>query len=162
TFTEAAAAEMKSRIHSALRDRAAAAPTDRLKRQAMMIEQAQVSTLHGFCARLLREHFHLAGLDPSFSVLDADEAKLLRLETARGLPALRRRCDAATQQIKRLGGFEKYLPLLDGMAQVLGYWDEALRTGGPDALAEVVQDLQLPRLPSIPNGVPGKEVAKAA
>ena len=50
-----------------------------------LIDQAQVSTLHSFCARLLRQHFHLVGLDPAFSVMDAEEARLLRLEVGREL-----------------------------------------------------------------------------
>ncbi len=83
TFTEAAAAEMKSRIHQALRERAKRNPSDRLTRQLALVDQAQVSTLHGFCSRLLREHFHTAGLDPGFEILDGDDAQLLRLEIAR-------------------------------------------------------------------------------
>jgi ATP-dependent helicase/nuclease subunit A len=85
TFTEAAAAEMKSRIHAALRERAAARDSERLRRQVAMVDHASVSTLHSFCARVLREHFHSVGLDPAFTVMDGDEASLLRRETAREL-----------------------------------------------------------------------------
>src|SRR4051794_25444997 len=65
TFTDAAAAEMRDRIGKALRHRVAAAPggpDERLVRQLHLIDQAQVSTLHSFCSRLLRQHFHLVGL----------------------------------------------------------------------------------------------------
>src|SRR6266550_5652570 len=73
TFTEAAAAEMKGRIESVLRARLIGKEDDpRLNRQLALIERAQVSTLHGFCARLLRHNFHLLGLDPGFAVLDGD------------------------------------------------------------------------------------------
>lgn len=85
TFTEAAAAEMKSRIHTALRDRAAEAPSARLDRQLALVNHASVGTLHSFCARMLREHFHLVGLDPAFNVLDGEEAGLLRREVGRAL-----------------------------------------------------------------------------
>ncbi|HEY8750375.1 MAG TPA: helicase-exonuclease AddAB subunit AddA [Tepidisphaeraceae bacterium] len=85
TFTEAAASEMKSRIHAALRERAAQSPSTRLDRQLALVNHASVSTLHSFCAKLLREHFHAVGLDPGFVVLDGDEAGLLRRETARDL-----------------------------------------------------------------------------
>jgi ATP-dependent helicase/nuclease subunit A len=90
TFTEAAAAEMKGRIEKALRDRIASRPADkRLLRQLALIDRAQVSTLHGFCTRLIRQHFHLLDLDPAFSILDGEEAKLLRTEIARDLFAER-------------------------------------------------------------------------
>src|SRR4051812_48998157 len=83
TFTEAAAAEMKSRIERALHERLGASNDRRLARQLALIDRAQVSTLHGFCAKLIRQHFHLLNLDPAFTVLDGDEAALLRLEVAR-------------------------------------------------------------------------------
>ena len=85
TFTEAAASEMKSRIGQALRARAQASPSERLTHQLALIDRASISTLHGFCSRLLRQHFHAVGLDPVFSVLDADDARLLRGDVARQL-----------------------------------------------------------------------------
>src|SRR5688500_9622538 len=92
TFTEAAAAEMKGRISQALRQRLASAEggadggaDDHLKRQTALIDHIHCSTLHGFCNRLLRQHFHRLGLDPSFRVLDGDEGTLLRTEVARDL-----------------------------------------------------------------------------
>jgi ATP-dependent helicase/nuclease subunit A len=85
TFTEAAAAEMKARIGRSIREHIAKNPSPRLQRQLALIDRAHVSTLHGFCARLIRQHFHLLGLDPAFAVLDGDEASLLRIEIARQL-----------------------------------------------------------------------------
>jgi ATP-dependent helicase/nuclease subunit A len=86
TFTKSAAAEMKSRIRQALLDRQQKRPNDtRLKRQIALVEQAHVSTVHGFCARLLRQNFHFVGLDPAFETLDDDEAVLLRREVANDL-----------------------------------------------------------------------------
>jgi ATP-dependent helicase/nuclease subunit A len=95
TFTEVAAAEMKSRITGAIRDRATAQPGGRLAHQLALVDQAQVSTLHAFCARLLRRHFHLVDLDPGFSVLEPDEARLLRREVARELFDARYELDEA-------------------------------------------------------------------
>ena len=90
TFTEAAAAEMKSRIERVLRKRRDARPNDdRLARQVALVERAHVSTLHGFCSRLLRQNFHLVGLDPGFRMLDGEESKLLRTEVARDVLARR-------------------------------------------------------------------------
>jgi len=89
TFTEAAASEMRSRIERALRQRLEHAPDDaarnRLRRQTALLERAQIGTLHGFCSRILRENFHLVEIDPSFRILDASEATLLRSETARSV-----------------------------------------------------------------------------
>ncbi len=66
TFTEKAAANMKAKLaelfaHDPLRLRE--------------LESAWVSTIHGFCARLLRDHALAAGIDPRFSVLDARESE---------------------------------------------------------------------------------------
>src|SRR3954466_4280795 len=97
TFTEAAAAEMKGRIERVPREKLNeknAEDDPRLLRQLTLIERAHVSTLHGFCSRLLRQNFHLLGLDPSFTMLDGDEGKLLRIEVARDLFADRYENDA--------------------------------------------------------------------
>jgi ATP-dependent helicase/nuclease subunit A len=69
TFTEKAAANMKAKLaelfeHDPLRLRE--------------LESAYVSTIHGFCARLLRENAIAAGIDPRFSVLDARESEELQ------------------------------------------------------------------------------------
>jgi len=86
TFTEAAALEMRSRIEQALRRRLEGTPGDgHLRRQVALLEHIQCSTLHSFCHRLLTQHFHRLGLDPSFRVLDADEAVLMRQEIVREL-----------------------------------------------------------------------------
>jgi ATP-dependent helicase/nuclease subunit A len=85
TFTESAAAQMKSRIQLALRQRMAHNPSPRLARQVGLAEHAHVSTVHGFCFRLLKQNFTLAGIDPQFEILDPDEAALLRREIATDL-----------------------------------------------------------------------------
>ena len=70
TFTEKAAAEMRERIRHRLRDLGA-------DEAARATESAFISTIHGFCARLLRAHALAAGLDPAFVVLDASDAERL-------------------------------------------------------------------------------------
>ncbi len=85
TFTESAALGMKQRIAAALSDRIERSGSPRLAQQLALVDQAQISTLHSFCHRLLRQHFQQASLDPSFRVLDGDEALLMRRETARAL-----------------------------------------------------------------------------
>jgi ATP-dependent helicase/nuclease subunit A len=85
TFTEAAAAEMKSRIARSLSQRHAKAPSETTARHLAMLDRATISTLHGFCTRVLRQHFQQMGLDPEFRIIDGDEASLLKLDTARAL-----------------------------------------------------------------------------
>ncbi|NNM84244.1 MAG: UvrD-helicase domain-containing protein [Phycisphaerales bacterium] len=77
TFTEEAANEMRSRIATAIREKAKATNSPRLRRQAMLVDQARISTIHGFCAWVIRTYFDDSGLDPSFSVLGEHEALLL-------------------------------------------------------------------------------------
>ena len=81
TFTEAAAAEMRSRIAEAIRARFEIRPCDdRLGRQVALVDVAQVSTIHSFCLWLLRRWFSEVGIDPTATILDQDEAALLRSE----------------------------------------------------------------------------------
>lgn len=81
TFTKAAAAEMKQRLASALSARLAERPEDRrLARQQMLLPRAHISTVHGFCADLLREHFHALDLSPQFQVAEEGQTALLREE----------------------------------------------------------------------------------
>ena len=81
TFTRAAAAEMCERLSKALSARAAAQPDDKLyQRQLMLLPQAHISTVHGFCTALLREHAAEAGLPLRFSVADDTQADLIAAE----------------------------------------------------------------------------------
>ncbi len=73
TFTEKAAAEIKRRLVEEYRQR------PELRRQ---VEAAPVSTVHAFCARLLRENAVQAGIDPAFKVLDEADAERLLHETS--------------------------------------------------------------------------------
>jgi ATP-dependent helicase/nuclease subunit A len=89
TFTERAAAEMRTRIRRELvaRSRTLAEArdhdrADELRRAARASERAWVMTMHAFCRRLLAAHPLAAGLDPRFRVLDAAEAARLRARAA--------------------------------------------------------------------------------
>jgi ATP-dependent helicase/nuclease subunit A len=73
TFTEKAAAEMRDRIARAVGE--AGGPDARARERD--VEFAPISTIHSFCARLLRRHAIDAGVDPAFSVLEETEATLL-------------------------------------------------------------------------------------
>lgn len=79
TFTNAAAAEMKERIVDELNERLEKTPDDGyLRRQLRMMKQADISTVHSFCNRLIRRHFNEAGVDPSFRIGEEGELFLLR------------------------------------------------------------------------------------
>ena len=70
TFTEKAAAELRDRIRARLRSLGA-------DEAARGTEGAFISTIHGFCARVLRAHALTAGIDPAFVVLDEGQAQPL-------------------------------------------------------------------------------------
>ena len=85
TFTRAAAAELRSKLASELARRVAQSPEDEhLRRQMFRVYQADIKTVDGFCASLLREHVHLLepveghSLTPDFRILDESEASLLK------------------------------------------------------------------------------------
>ncbi|MEP7117822.1 MAG: UvrD-helicase domain-containing protein, partial [Acidobacteriota bacterium] len=77
TFSEKAAGELKLRLREELeRARLVAGHEDgaRLERAVQRFEEAHVSTIHGFCADLLRERPVEARIDPSFAVLTEGQA----------------------------------------------------------------------------------------
>ena len=80
TFTDAAAEQMRSRIAKQLREAFHRTRDSRLARQLTLLQGADISTIHSFCKRLITEHFHKLSLDPSFRVIDSDEAMLLKAE----------------------------------------------------------------------------------
>lgn len=49
-----------------------------LQRQATLIHNAQVTTIHSFCLSVIRDYFHMIDLDPGFRIADEGELKLLR------------------------------------------------------------------------------------
>ena len=77
TFTEKAAAEMKSRVRRRFLELGR-------REDARAAESAWVSTIHGFCARMLRAHALSAGIDPDFRVLDELEAERIAADAFDG------------------------------------------------------------------------------
>ena len=78
TFTKKAAAQMKEKLRAALIGRLDGADDKTraaLKVQLSKISSAGISTIHAFCARLLRTYFYEAGIDGSFDIISADDAE---------------------------------------------------------------------------------------
>jgi ATP-dependent helicase/nuclease subunit A len=73
TFTEKAAAELRQRIRAELARRAERG-SERAAAVLAGIGGAWITTIHGFCNRVLAAHPVAAGVDPGFRVLDAPEA----------------------------------------------------------------------------------------
>jgi ATP-dependent helicase/nuclease subunit A len=73
TYTRRAAGELRTRIRAALAERGR-------HDLARALDGAWISTIHGFCARLLRAYPLAAGLDPRFRELDEAQAAVLRSE----------------------------------------------------------------------------------
>jgi ATP-dependent exoDNAse (exonuclease V) beta subunit len=73
TFTEKAAAELRQRIRAELARRAEAG-SERARELLGTLGGAWITTIHGFCHRLLASHPVAAGVDPRFRILDAPEA----------------------------------------------------------------------------------------
>ncbi len=70
TFTDKATREMKARIVAELTALG-------LHEQRRAVETAYLSTMHGFCSRLLKENPFEAGIDPEYEVLDETQARRL-------------------------------------------------------------------------------------
>ncbi len=67
TFTKDAAAEIRDRVRRTLID-------EGMDEEALTVDDAWISTIHGMCSRILRAHALELGIDPEFTVLtDTDE-----------------------------------------------------------------------------------------
>jgi ATP-dependent helicase/nuclease subunit A len=73
TYTKRAAGELRARIRAELRRRG----RSDLARE---LDSAWISTIHGFCNRLLKTYPFEAGLDPRFRELDESQAAVLSAE----------------------------------------------------------------------------------
>src|SRR5215210_3357396 len=93
TYTERAAGELRGRIRKRLQE---------LDRHdlARELDAAWISTIHGFCHRLLKAHPFAAGIDPRFRELDESQAAVLSGEAFR--EALEEFCQGRNEERLRL------------------------------------------------------------
>ena len=115
TFTDKAANNMRDKLARAFHDRAEIRGK---------LERAYVSTVHGFCARLLKENAVFAGLDPEFYVMDERES--LR-EQRRAIDEV---LDSTfAEQPERMRALMRSLAATDAGTEVLEAYD-AIRAAG--------------------------------
>jgi ATP-dependent helicase/nuclease subunit A len=136
TFTEKAAAEMRTRV------RARFVELGR-RPEARAAEGAWISTIHGFCARVLRTHALSAGIDPDFRVLGELEAERIAADAFDG--ALQAFMDTDPERLEMVAA---YTP--DGLRDMVRTAHSRLRSQGK----------RRPRLEELPAPSPSDEAAR--
>src|SRR6266513_3744564 len=124
TYTRRAAGELRTRIRAALAERG----RHDLARE---LDGAWISTIHGFCLRLLKAYPFAAGLDPRFRELDEAQGAVLRSEAFRA--ALEEFC--ASGEPDRLRLLATYGA--DGLRRMLTGVYETLRSAGRELSLEI-------------------------
>lgn len=133
TFTTKAAAELKSRIKGLLL-------AEGLAEEALKVDGAWVSTIHGMASRILREHALEIGIDPAFEVIsEVEAARLLDAATEDVAAAVEAGADPA---LAALLGREKLRGSAVGERGALDFARAVLDRvsalpGGFDALVDV-------------------------
>jgi ATP-dependent helicase/nuclease subunit A len=77
TFTNAAASELKTRLHQAL---LRGGDQNLLERQVKRLHLASICTIHAFGMEVIKQYYYFLDLDPNFKVMDEVEADLLQQE----------------------------------------------------------------------------------
>ncbi len=130
TYTRKAAGELRARIRAALRERGR-------HDLARRLDGAWISTIHGFCSRLLRTHPFAVGIDPRFSELDEEHGAVLRGEAfERALAAF-----CSTRESDRLRLLATYGA--QGLRRMLTGVYETLRSAGRDLRLELTGEAGL-------------------
>ena len=130
TYTEKAAGELRSRIRAGLIERG----RPDLARE---LDGAWISTIHGFCNRLLRSHPFAAGVDPRFRVLDESQGRVLRGEAfASALTTFCAYDDPARLRLLAVYG-------ADGLRRMLTGVYETLRSAGRELVLELGEHASL-------------------
>lgn len=79
TFTRASAKEMKDRIKKELEKKVK--EDDSLKKQILLLNQAQITTIDAFCKSVISSNIHLLDFDTSFRVVDTQENEIIKNES---------------------------------------------------------------------------------
>jgi ATP-dependent helicase/nuclease subunit A len=136
TFTERAADQLRRRIRDELSTRILGAKGERLEslREALeATDRAWISTIHGFCRRLLASHPAAAGVDPRFRVVDEGEAERLAVRAFDA--ALEEMVESGEPEALELAAANRRRTLLE---MTRGAYDELRSHGDPNpALPEL-------------------------
>jgi ATP-dependent helicase/nuclease subunit A len=130
TYTRKAAGELRARIRAALHARGR-------PDLARKLDGAWISTIHGFCSRLLRTHPFAVGIDPRFRELDDEHGAVIRGESfERALTAF-----CSTRDPERLRLLATYSA--QGLRRMLTGVYETLRSAGRDLTLELGQQASI-------------------
>ncbi len=85
TFTKKAAAQMKEKLRKALEkaineDGVSLDKKAQLKEQLDEVSNADISTIHSFCAKLIRTHFYEAKIDNNFRIMSSEDAEGVEMQ----------------------------------------------------------------------------------
>lgn len=81
TFTKAAAAEMRARLEKKLGEMLRENPRDEnLRRQSILLSQANIGTVHSFCSELIREFFYALDIPQDFMIVTDKQEEEMREE----------------------------------------------------------------------------------
>ncbi|MGN6798085.1 MAG: UvrD-helicase domain-containing protein, partial [Gaiellaceae bacterium] len=130
TYTRKAAGELRARIRAALHARGRADLARRL-------DGAWISTIHGFCSRLLRTHPFAVGVDPRFRELDDEHGMVIRGESfERALASFCATRDAERRRLLSPYGAQGLRRKLTGVY-------ETLRSAGRDLTLELSEPVDI-------------------
>jgi ATP-dependent helicase/nuclease subunit A len=152
TFTERAADQLRRRVREELAERASAADgseREELLAAAEASDRAWISTIHGFCRRVLASHPAAAGLDPRFRVMDEPEAD--RLAARAFDSALEQMVEEGDSEALELAAANRPWTLLQ---MTRGAYDELRSHGDPSPT--------LPEAPAIDSANAVAELVEAA
>lgn len=140
TFTKDAAAEIRDRVRRALID-------EGMDKEALTVDDAWISTIHGMCSRILRAHALELGIDPEFTVLtDTDELM-----------------DQAVEHVLARATAPDAAPELAASLKALYAWYPMVGEGGPFGAGTTIKGLvrELLELSSqLPGGMDDVRVAR--
>jgi len=161
TFTESATADMRRRIADVLDERVAREnePARRaaLIRARRTLGLARISTIHAFCARLLRECPLEAGIDPGFEVLDEYQTMTFLERHCRELVAdAVRRADAGAVRLVRTRGFSGFAHRPGAVEMIQRMVVEAARLGHPPSWIRTAAEITATRLRGYAGAIPAQ------